>query len=298
MTRPAPSWLADFQARFGAVVRAPLDRATGTLVARMDAYDPIAVEASLDGPTTTRAERLAVYNRQYWFRLFGVLHDAFPLVCRLVGYWAFNGYAARYLDAHPPRGWDVDAVPDGFAPFFERALDASAPHGGERGSTARDREALVDAARLDAAYRAVFRAPPVTPFRPSREDAAHLLDATLVASPAVAIVVERSALAELRRTILRDRSERRRELPTAWPEPHAIAILRGEEGTAEIPLEAREAELLALLETHPVREALALVERSAEPDERAELPAKTQRWLALSVQRGWWSGMRRASAPK
>ena len=103
--KPAPPWLEDFQSRFGTVVRAPLDRATGTLVARVETYDPTMVEASIDGPTTTRAERLAVYNRQYWFRLFGVLHSAFPLVCRLLGHWTFNGYAGRYLEAHPPRGW-------------------------------------------------------------------------------------------------------------------------------------------------------------------------------------------------
>ena len=40
MTRAAPAWLADFQARFGDVVRTPLDRATGTLTATPERYDP------------------------------------------------------------------------------------------------------------------------------------------------------------------------------------------------------------------------------------------------------------------
>ena len=284
MTRKAPSWLEELQARFGAVLRAPLDRATGTLTAIPDAYDPITVEGTLDGPRTTRAERLAVYNRQYFFRLFGVLHSAFPLVCRLVGYWAFNAHAARYLDAHPPRGWDIDDVADAFAPFVEGELDhLSAP----------EREAIVEAARMDAAFRAVFRAPPVTPFRPSADDAAHLLDARLVASPAVAIALEHSALADLRRAILRDPSERKLPFPPAWPEVRTFALVRAEEGTGEIPLEAREAELLRLLEAHSVREALGILERACPLDERAALPAKTELWLARSVQRGWWSGMRR-----
>ncbi len=284
MTRAAPPWLEALQARFSAVVRAPLDRATGTLTATPDVYPSLAVEETVDGRTTTSRERLAVYNRQYWFRLFGVLHDAFPTVCRLVGYWAFNAHAARYLEAHPPRGWDIDGVPDAFAAFLARDLDRpSAP----------EREAIIEAAQLDAAYRAVFRAPPVTPFRPTPEDAARLLDAQLVTSPAVAIVEEHSAIAELRRAILRDPSERRAPFPRAWPAVRALALVRADEGTAEIPLEAREADLLRLLDAHPVREALGLLEHACPVDERAGLPAKTQVWLGRSVQRGWWSGMRR-----
>ncbi|MFO0614665.1 MAG: DNA-binding domain-containing protein [Polyangiaceae bacterium] len=289
MTREAPSWLEEFQARFGAVVRTPLDRATGTLRATPGAYDPIAVDGTLDGPVLPRGERLAVYNRQYWFRLFRVLHDAFPLVCRLVGYWTFNAIAARYLEAHAPRGWDLDTVPDAFAAFLVTALDGSvegfAP-------AAAEREAIGEAAAIDAAYRDVFRAPPVAPFRPSAEDAARLLGARLERSPAVAILEEQSALADLRRTILREPSERRAAFPRAWPEIRRFALVRGAEGTGEIPLEAREAELLRLLEAHPVRDAVALLERACPSEEREGLPARMQGWLAASVQRGWWSGMR------
>lgn len=280
MTRAAPPWLEAFQGRFGSILRTPLDRGSGTLTAQPDAYDPALVEATLDGPSTSRADRLAVYNRQYWFRMFGVLHDAFPLVCRLIGYWAFNAHAGRYLEAHPPRGWDVDAVPDAFVVFFEEHLDHE---------PVEEREALVEAARMDAAFRQVFRAPPIAPFRPSPEDAALLLDARLVRSPAVIRVEEHSALAELRRTILRDPSERSFPFPRAWPEMRSFAIISADEKTLEIPLEPREADLLRLLDAHPVREALGMLERACPEHERPALPAKTQLWLARSVQRGWWS---------
>jgi hypothetical protein len=283
VTRAAPPWLEDFQTRFGDVLRTPLARDTGTLSATPDRYDSETVAGTLDGVGTTSAERLAVYNRQYWFRLFGVLHGAFPLTCRLMGYWTFNGYAARYLLAHPPRGWDVDAVAEDFVTFFGREIDEPA---------VREREAYVEAAGIDAAYRDVFRAPPVTPFRPSAEDAAHLLDARLIESPAVAIIEEHSALLDLRRTLLNDASERRVPLPPPWPLPRSVALLRTEEGTGEMPLEAREAELLRLLRGHPVRDAVAILERACPPEDRAELPSKTRAWLARSVQHGWWTGMR------
>jgi hypothetical protein len=92
-----PPWLADFQARFGDTLRTPLDRTSGTLTATPATYDAALV-------AEVGSERLAVYNRQYWLRLFGVLHDAFPLTARLVGYWAFNEHAGAYLAAQPPRG--------------------------------------------------------------------------------------------------------------------------------------------------------------------------------------------------
>ena len=283
MTRAAPPWLQDFQARFGDVLRTPLARDTGTLSATPDRYDSELVRETLGGSGMTSAERLAVYNRQYWFRLFGVLHGAFPLTCRLMGYWEFNRYAGRYLLAHPPRGWDIDAIAEDFGPFFAREIDEPA---------AEEREVYVEAARIDAAYRAVFRAPPVTPFRPSAADAAHLLDARLIESPAVAILEEHSGLLALRRTLLNDASERRVPLPPPWPALRTVALFRTAEGTAEVPLEAREAALLRLLREHPVRDAVALLERGCPEEDRAELPSKTQAWLARSVQRGWWTGMR------
>jgi len=283
VTRTAPAWLEDFQTRFGEVLRMPLARETGTLSATPDRYDSETVAGTLDGAGMTSAERLAVYNRQYWFRLFGVLHGAFPLTCRLMGYWAFNAYAGRYLLAHPPSGWDIDTIAEDFVTFFAREIDESVAH---------EREAYVEASRIDAAYRAVFRAPPVTPFRPSAADAAHLLDARLIESPAVAILEEHSALLDLRRTLLNDTSEQRVPLPPAWPAPRSAALFRTDEGTGEAPLEVREAELLRLLREHSVREAVALLERACPAEERAELPSKTQGWLARSVQHGWWTGMR------
>ncbi len=282
MTRPAPAWLEDFQARFGAVLRTPLDRAKGTLAATPERYDSRTADETCAAASGSGPERLAVYNRQYWFRLFEVLQSAFPLTCRLVGHWWFNDYAARFLLARPPCGWDVDGVPDRFEAWFASELDAEGHV---------DREALVDAARIDAAFRSVFRAPSLTPFRPSVEDAARLLDARLLPSPAVAIVEERRPLLDLRRRILGETSEARVALPPLF-DPRAVAIVRTDQGTAEIPLEAREAELFSLLRAHAVRDALGRLEDACPPPERGELPSKTRAWLARSVHLGFWVGVR------
>ena len=84
------------------------------------------------------------------------------------GAWSFNAYAARFLEASPPRGFDLDAAPDGFAEFFAAALE-------EEGHADRANTTLAEAARIDAAFRAVFhRAPTVTPFHPTNDDAPRL----------------------------------------------------------------------------------------------------------------------------
>jgi hypothetical protein len=281
-----PEWLAAFQARFGEVIRTPLDRSTGTLTAQTSTYDARAVEEALDGPRATAAGRLAVYNRQYWARLLDVLQSAFPLTARLLGYWTFNDYGARFLLARPPTGWDLDRVPDGFSPFFANALESV-----DRGEACEAR-AWIEAARIDAAWRDAFAAPSTPAFRPSPADAARLLDARLVPSPAIRIVEEHRPLVAVRREILRDPSGHRASLPPLLPRPQWWLIAPADEGVAQSRLDAREAQLLLLLANHSVREALARLESDCGAEERAQLPGRTRHWLARSVQRDVWSGVR------
>jgi hypothetical protein len=284
MSRSAPGWLADFQALFGSMLRTPLDRASGTLTAATAAYDPQLCAEALDGPLSSAAERLAVYNRQYWFRLFGVLHAGFPLTARLLGYWEFNEVAANYLIAHPPGGWDIERIADRFRPFFEDGLGESAPDW---------RLTLTESVRLDAAYREVFRAASLPPLRPSASDAADLLTGHLVPIPALRLVEEHRALLALRTTLLATPNSATAELPPLLARPQAWAIIRREAGTARIPLEAREAELITLLGQHSVADALGRLESSCPAEEKSKLPDQVRAWLARSFQLGFWCALRR-----
>jgi len=284
MTRDAPRWLADFQARFGDAIRTPLDRSRGTLTAKASSYDARIVGDARGGRTGDGGDRLAVYNRQYWFRLFDVLQSAFPLTARLVGYWSFNDYASRFLLACPPRrAGDIEESTERFDAFFADAVSEDA---------ACDRRvALVEGARIDAAWRAVLRAPEARAFRPSAADATRLLDARLAPSPAVAWIEEHYPLLELRRRVLAEPGEAKVEVPPELVRPRFSALFRKEEGIAHVFLEEREAELFALLRSLPVRDALAELERACPPDERLRLPAKAHGWLARSVELGFWKGM-------
>jgi hypothetical protein len=286
MSRPAPGWLADFQARFGSMLRTPLDHASGTLTAATEKYDPQLSAEALAGPLSSGAERLAVYNRQYWFRLFSVLHAGFPLTARLMGYWELNEVAAHYLLAHPPRGWDIEQIADGFPAFFAGALGESAPDW---------RLTLIESIRIDAAYREVFRAASLPCFRPSASNAADLLTGHLVAHPGLRVVEEHRALLALRTTLLAAPNRSTAELPPLLARPQTWAIVRREAGTAHIPLAAREAELITLLGRHSVGDALGLLESSCVAEERANLPEQVRAWLARSIDLGFWCALRRDS---
>jgi hypothetical protein len=211
-----------------------------------------------------------------------VTQGCFPLTTRLLGHWTFNGYAGRFLVEHPPRGWDVDHVGHGFVTWLgtlpKAAFDV-------------ERDAVLDAAELDAAFRAVFLAPEVAPFRPTAEDAPRILASRLVASPAVRVIEERWPLLDIRRSLEGNRSEASVRLPERLERSRWWALVRNPQGIAHVPLDPLEGLLLRLLERFSVQEALARLEAECPESERAELPARTQSWLARGIEHGFWSGL-------
>ena len=286
----APAWLADFQARFGAMLRTPLDRSSGTLRATPVQYDRTLRGETLPNARASADERLAVYNRQYWFRLFGLFQSAFPLSSRLIGHWEFNDYVARFIGANAPQGYLIDRAIDGFALFFARSW-RSIPGGARRPPHLVPRRALIEAIRIDAAFRGVFYAPQVTPFRPDAAQAATLLESRLALSPAAAIFSEHWPLVELREKHANDEGAPRLALPPALAVPQRWALVRRPGGTAQLKLDPREGELLWLLLRYPIAGALGRLEARCSGAERESLPERARFWLARSVELGFWSGL-------
>ncbi|HEX4340522.1 MAG TPA: DNA-binding domain-containing protein [Polyangiaceae bacterium] len=279
------AFLSDFQARFGAAVCTPLGRRTGTLRALPASYDR-ALLADIAGDPARAGARLAVYNRQYWFRLFGVLQDAFALTARLLGYWSFNELAARFLREVPPRGFDIDRVPDGFEQFLAGAVSVD---------RVIEPALLLEAARVDASWRDVFAAPHVTPYRPEPADVKLLLASRLVPSPAVVVLELHWPLLELKQGLASDPGERRLPQPARSTRAEWWALGRTPTGVGQRFLTPREGELHALLRRHSVGEALERLEAECSPAERATLPERAREWLARSVEYGFWIGLERNS---
>ncbi len=284
MTRAdVQSWLAAFQAQFGEALRTPLDRQRLVLEARTERYPDELIDALTSGSHGSARERMAVYNRQYWFRLLGVLQTEYPLTARLLGMWHFNGYAARFLETEPPRHYDIQRAADGFEAFFERALlETEHPQ----------RVLLSEAVRIDSAYRDVLREKPPRALTIPPAQAARLAQGQLIASPSFRLCVESHALFTLRRTLADDSAEGPLPAPQALAEPQHWLLYTLPTGLRAQRIQALHAALLERLAQLPVQEALAQLEQAASPEERALLLQNAQRWLAESVREGFWSEVR------
>jgi len=284
------AWLVDFQRRFSSMLRAPLDRSSGTLRAVRERYDRDLVDGVTPGPTATPVERLAIYNRQYWFRLFGVLHGAFPLTTRLLGHWTMNDYAARFFLEHPPRHWDIDSAATDFDAFLSGVLPEPVTVLGPTGQPTVESAAVREAVTIDGAYRRVFSMSPVPHFRPAIADPAELMRTRLRPSPTALVLEERWPLVRLRDELSTVAGEVPVPLPPRLPETQWWALVRQPSATGRFPLARREAQLFSLLAKYSVGEALANLEADCTNEERARLPVQVQQWLARSVDLGFWTG--------
>lgn len=273
MTKPPPAWLLPFTDTFGAVLRTPLARDTGTLRDTPELWPGHAVA------TVTSRTGLGVYNRQYWFRLFSAAQAAYPLTTRLLGAWAFNGHAAAFFADCPPSGHDLDDVSDGLAARL--AATVADPR-------------VAGAAAVDRTWHRVFRAPDAPVWRPGPADAPHLADALLVRSPAVALVVERWPLLEARAALSVDAGA---TLVVDPPAERSWLLVRAPGTMRLVPLEPAEARLHTLLDTLPLARALAQLERETATHARTALPEQARRWLDRAAALGAWRGYREGPPP-
>lgn len=103
---------------FGSIIGRPIDEDS-----QMNPISPsgesMEIEASLHiapSPTLRPAQRIQIYNQQYWWRLLNTLHDSFPLLTRLFGYFDFNRVIGiPYLTKYPPRHWSLALLGDRLA---------------------------------------------------------------------------------------------------------------------------------------------------------------------------------------
>lgn len=97
------------QQRMAAAVMRPLTR--NEQMRQRDADNrPIADEAAAfikPNDRLTSFERLEIYNRQYWFRIFSSFEEDFPGLKSIVGTRKFERLMRAYLEAHPSRSFTL-----------------------------------------------------------------------------------------------------------------------------------------------------------------------------------------------
>jgi hypothetical protein len=113
-----PEALQELQAGFAKSIRTPISFKTGKFTFQIAAYNPATVAKIVARAPQRGAERLAIYNEQYWYRLFTILQEEFPLLANHLGFWEFNQIACRYLTSYPSESPLLESLSSKFEEWF------------------------------------------------------------------------------------------------------------------------------------------------------------------------------------
>lgn len=116
-----PAQLKLAQQWFGSIIGRPIDE-DSRINPISPSGNPIEMEAAeiiAPSPTLRPAQRIQIYNQQYWWRLLNILHEAFPSLTRVFGYYEFNrSIGIPYLVKYPPSHWSLVKIGDKLAPWI------------------------------------------------------------------------------------------------------------------------------------------------------------------------------------
>jgi len=76
----------------------------------------------------TSFERLEIYNRQYWFRLFSSFEEDFPGLKSVVGSRRFESLMRSYLEAHPSRSFTLRNLGSSLVTWLKQNPHYAGPH--------------------------------------------------------------------------------------------------------------------------------------------------------------------------
>jgi hypothetical protein len=110
-------------------------------------------------------QRIQIYNQQYWWRLFSILHQNFPVLTRLFGYTDFNhSIGMPFLSKYPSRYWSLSHLGNQLSIWIDEYYSAD------------DKALVFSTAEVDWAYQTVFFAPPPIYLQPSLDLLSKKLD--------------------------------------------------------------------------------------------------------------------------
>lgn len=283
--RPPPSELAALQQHFTTVLRTPLDTRTGTFTPDLQRCPSELRSEVIDGARGTGLERLGVYQRQYWLRLFTVMQAELPLSARLMTLFRFNRLVQHYLGDCAPREHDLGRVADRFTTWL--AAHADVLH---RLDIRVPKPALEQALSVDEAFRQVWTAARMPRFAPNADDAARLPQLRLIPAPTCRLVDTDWPFVEARRTLMTDATAERIALPARLGRTRHWLILRTESGIGQLRLLPRQSQLYRLCASMPLEQAVTRLSDQCSRQERQDLATQVQAWLAQSMELGLWAG--------
>lgn len=144
----APSSLKSFQQRMAEAVMAPLTRKDSRMRRRHNGVQVDRAVAEFVKPSASLSshERLEIYNRRYWFRLFGCFEEDFPGVQAILGRARFEDLMRRYLADHPSTSFTLRNLGSRLEAWMTRHRDWLGPRA----------DLALDMARLEWAHVETF----------------------------------------------------------------------------------------------------------------------------------------------
>ncbi|NGX58845.1 MAG: hypothetical protein K940chlam3_01753 [Chlamydiae bacterium] len=177
-----PILLKSTQEWFGSIIARPIDE-NNKMNPTSPSGQPMKEEAKeyiLPSLTLKPHQRIEIYNQQYWWRLLSILHENFPLVVRLFGYFDFNQRIGfPYLCAYPPHTWSLN-------PLGYKIVQWLEDHYHEK-----DKALVIHAAQVDEAYNDSFLEATYPPLSletlPTPNDINSILNKPLTLQPSVTL---------------------------------------------------------------------------------------------------------------
>jgi hypothetical protein len=162
--------LLELQKRMSAAVMEPLTGQESTRKTRRDGVTMEQEAAAFIKPNAvlTSFERLEIYNRQYWFRLYSSFEDDFPGLLAVLGRKTFERVMRAYLDACPSTSFSLRDLGSRLYSFLRENVELTGPK-------SRLAQEIV---RVEWAHIEAYDAATVSPFPP--ESFASICDETIL----------------------------------------------------------------------------------------------------------------------
>ena len=197
-----PPKLKRIQTWFGSIISRAIDEDS-----KMNPISPSGQQMELEAcdyirpsPTLRPAQRIQIYNQQYWWRLLNTLQETFPILTCIFGYHDFNRtLAIPYMQKYPPRHWSLAFLGDRFSQWIDDSYDAN------------DKKLVLDAAKLDWAFSEAFicsEHPAISSDTLQKgETPVHLMNQILLLQPHVHLFVWDYDLLDFRKKLMKQKPQ-------------------------------------------------------------------------------------------
>jgi hypothetical protein len=298
-TPPAakPSQLRDIQRRMAAAVMHPLTREETMPQRRRDGVSNRREAEAIIRPNDrlTSFERLEIYNRQYWFRLYSCLQEDFPGLEAIVGSRRFDRLMRDYLTDCPSESFSLRNLGARMEQWLRSHPQITAPH------TA----LALDMVRLEWAHIEVFDTAELPPLSPAQLAGIHegsvlrlqpYLRLLALSYPVDDLLLqvrsdEASSTSSANNARVSSHRPHVRRVAALAPRPIWLVLHRQQNTVWYKPIAAAEFNLLsAIAAGRPLGAALEAAFPDASLPE-AERVASIQGWFAAWTALGWFTAV-------